>query len=196
MIPPLVWHHLGGNKFEHTATLCINSAWISFDLSVHWAAIYNQLWLTWFVILIMWCCLNSVPFLSFFLTTNTKNTLLFTFAHFPMDVALHQPLCTATTLATAPTEPLHLCMLICACWAKLSGGGDEEGNLSGWIRLYRLCRICRTKFSSEATRSPLVAPGLIIQILICHSWTSADTRCLNTPRLSGRVTAGWGDEKV
>lgn len=187
----------GGNKFEHTATLCINSVWISSDPSVHWAAIYNQLWLTWFVILIMWCCLNFVPYLSFFPTTNTKNTLLFMSANFPMDVALHQPLCAATTLATAPRS-----RFTCACSSvHVEPNCQEEGtrrerNLSGWIRLYRLCRICRTKFSSEATRSPLVAPGLIIQILICHSWTSADTRCLNTPRLSGRVTAGWGDEKV
>lgn len=55
---------------------------------------------------------------------------------------------------------------------------------SGRIRV----SCCRTKYSCDGTSSPPVAPVSVI--LRCHSRTNTDTRCLNAPKLPGRVTAG------
>lgn len=79
--------------------------------------------------------------------------------------------------------------------AKLSGGGEDRSDVYDALQVS--CR--RTKYSSAVTSSPTLPhhpPVSVSQILTCHSRTSTDTRCLNTPKLSCRATVGRGDETV
>lgn len=116
MIPPLVWHHLGGNKHtEHTAALFINSAWSVSSLSCYLYPIGIDM-----------ICHSDFAMLSRFRAFPTLKTRFCLCSLISRWMLPCVNLCVRSHNARhGAAEPLHLCMLICARWAKLSGGGRE-----------------------------------------------------------------------
>lgn len=128
----------------------------------------------------------------------TPNIILFMFADSPKRCrSASASACTRAghSATEARRVPLHLCMWSQSVRRRGHGGRAACQAGSGCTDPPRVCRR-RTKFSSEVTSSPPVPPASISRTLVCHSWTSTDSRCLNTPNLSRQATAGSGDEKV